>query len=215
MADSLILQDCLLCEFPSNHYMTIGNRVYYKCTNCSSIFLTKECRLDETSEKDRYLEHNNDVYDERYREFVSPITNYIMKKYTRASNGLDYGSGTGPVISTVLSENDYSVSQYDPYFSPDKLVLENNYNYIVCCEVIEHFYQPKNEFTNLRNILKSNGELICKTEIYNESIEFSQWYYKNDPTHVFFYSEDTFEWIKNNIGFSQLTIEGRVVIFKK
>jgi cyclopropane fatty-acyl-phospholipid synthase-like methyltransferase len=161
------------------------------------------------------LQHNNDIYDERYRTFVSPITKHILERYKINSNGLDYGAGTGPVISTILNENGYGINKYDPYFSPDVTVLEKEYDYIVCCEVIEHFYHPKKEFIKLKNLLKNNGELICKTDLYDENIDFSKWKYKNDPTHVFFYSRDTFEWIKQNIGFNKVSIEGRVVIFEK
>ena len=46
------------------------------------------------------------------------------------------------------------------------------------------------------------------TDLYDESIGFHKWYYKNDPTHVFIYQKKTIEWIKNNIGFSDVKIEG-------
>ncbi len=191
------------------------NRIYYKCNNCSSIFLSSDCRLDEGDEKARYLQHNNDINDERYRNFVSPITNYIFKKYTRNSLGLDFGSGTGPVISCILSENGYNINQYDPYFYPDNTVLSKNYDYIVCCEVIEHFYNPKHEFTKLYDSIKINGEIICKTDLFNKYTDFNKWHYKNDPTHVFFYSDKTFSWIKNYFGFTRIDIEDRLIVLEK
>jgi len=208
-------QNCPLCETSSIYYATFKERHYLKCINCFSLFLSEDCRLNESDEKNRYLEHDNDINDEGYRKFVSPLTNHVLKKYKMDSLGLDYGAGTGPVISTVLNESGYSINGYDPYFSPDETVLNQKYDYITCCEVIEHFYYPKKEFIKLKNLLKDNGELICKTDLYDETIDFNNWYYKNDPTHVFFYSINTFKWIQKNIGFNKVSIEGRVVIFEK
>ena len=51
------------------------------------------------------------------------------------------------------------------------------------------------------------------TDIYDESIEFSKWYYKNDPTHLFFYHKKTFEWIEKEFNFSNVTIKHRLITF--
>ena len=51
------------------------------------------------------------------------------------------------------------------------------------------------------------------TNIYHDGIDFEQWYYKNDPTHVFIYTHDTFDYIKNEFGFSELVIEGNLITF--
>ncbi len=49
------------------------------------------------------------------------------------------------------------------------------------------------------------------TDIYNKSIDFHSWYYKNDNTHVFIYQKETFDWIKEHYGFSKVEIEGRLI----
>jgi hypothetical protein len=51
------------------------------------------------------------------------------------------------------------------------------------------------------------------TDLYHEDINFSKWYYKDDPTHVFFYNTHTLEWIKEHFGFSSLTIDKRLIVF--
>lgn len=207
--------NCLLCKAPSSYGTTSNKRTYFKCSNCACMYLKENDRLNEKDERKRYLEHNNDVTDKRYQKFVSPITDYIIKKYTLESLGLDYGAGTGPVISSMLNEKGFNLNIYDPYFHNNKKHLEQEYDYIVCCEVIEHFYKPKNEFQQLKNLLKKGGELICKTDLYGDDIDFNNWYYKNDPTHVFFYSKQTFQWIKQHIGFNKVSIEGRLIILEK
>ena len=52
------------------------------------------------------------------------------------------------------------------------------------------------------------------TEPYHSGIDFGTWYYNNDPTHVFFYSLETLQWIKNEFGFSSLDVKKRLVVFQ-
>jgi len=206
---------CPLCGKLSSIYAIYRNHKYYKCSECYSVFLSEKSRLDEHDEKKRYMEHNNDINDARYCKFVSPLTNHVINKYNKKTIGLDFGAGTGPVISSILDKNGYKINKYDPFFFPDNSVLSIKYDYIVCCEVIEHFFNPKKEFLKLYDMLKFKGELICKTDLFDESIDFNKWYYKNDPAHVFFYSKNTFSWIAGNIGFNNIFIEDRIIIMTK
>lgn len=161
----------------------------------------------------RYMEHNNDVSDVRYRNFVSPITDSVLKNFSKVDKGLDYGGGTGPVIAEVLKEKEYDISVYDPYFHYFPELLAQKYNYIACCEVIEHFYYPYFEFAELKKIIEPNGMLICMTDLYYDEIDFDVWNYKDDPTHVFFYSKYSFDFIKKSIGFKKVVINGRLIEF--
>jgi len=170
-------------------------------------------RLNTKDEELRYETHNNDVFDVRYQNFVSPITKEILENFSEDHLGLDFGAGTGPVISKILKDNNFRIEAYDPFFHKDLKLLDEKYDYIACCEVMEHFYYPKKEFALLKKILLKGGNLYCMTEIYEERIDFSTWYYKNDPTHVFIYHKKTIEWIKNNFGFSDVNIKGRLIIF--
>ncbi|MBU1658827.1 class I SAM-dependent methyltransferase [bacterium] len=202
---------CPLCDGLGSVFYKKNDIVFYQCENCLGIFVDKIKRLDEKSEKMRYEIHENDVENQGYQKFVSPITSAIMRDYTPESQGLDFGAGTGPVISKILQDNGFFVKQYDPFFHNFPQLLEERYDYIACCEVIEHFYHPKKDFLLLKKLLKPNAKLYCMTDIYSEKIDFSSWYYKNDPTHVFFYHLKTLEWIKNELGFSDVKIEKRLI----
>lgn len=92
-------------------------------------------------------------------------------------------------------------------------MLKFKYNYIICCEVIEHFHFPQKEFTLLRSLLKPGGILYCMTEIYSEDIDFINWHYKNDPTHVFFYHKDALKWIQEHFRFSEVKKKNRLIEF--
>lgn len=170
--------------------------------------------LSKENEKRRYEEHNNDVDDPKYQKFVAPIVQQVEKKFQKISTGLDFGAGTGPVITKLLREKGFRIELYDPFFWDNPKVLTHNYDFIVCCEVIEHFHNPGHEFTLLRSRLKPNGSLYCMTEVFSGDLDFGKWYYKNDPTHVFFYSEEALEWIRTHFGFSELKIEGRLIHFE-
>lgn len=204
-------EPCSLCNTLSPIIHINEERYYLKCPNCSGIFMSKQFLPVDSIELDRYSTHNNDVNDPRYRKFVSPITNDILKDFNQNHIGLDFGSGTGPVITVVLKEQGYNITTFDPYFDNRPEVLTATYDYIASCEVVEHFHNPKLEFQKLKSLLKPTGKLYIMTDLYREEINFQDWYYKNDPTHVFFYQEATFEWIKNTFGFKNVEFKERLI----
>jgi hypothetical protein len=175
--------------------------------------LHEDYLLSKDAEKNRYLKHNNDVFDLKYQKFVQPILDFILNNHTCFEKGLDFGAGTGPVISKLLKDKDYITNLYDPFFHDNKDILNESYDYIVCCEVIEHFYNPYNEFLLLKRLLTTRGKIIIMTDIYSENIDFKNWYYKNDETHTFFYSETTLHWIKQEFTFNDLKIDKRLIVF--
>jgi hypothetical protein len=207
---------CLLCHSTSTERHPEDNSaIFYRCKQCGSVYKHNNSFLSQYEEKERYLLHENDVNDPDYRAFVAPVVNRVLTDFKTHQTGLDFGAGTGPVISTILSEKGYLINLYDPFFHPDTAVLNTLYDFIVCCEVIEHFHTPAIEFKRLKNLLKSGGKLYCMTHLLPGEQNFANWYYKDDPTHVIFYSEKNLKWIKNTIGFSHLEIDGRLIVFTR
>jgi len=166
------------------------------------------------NEKKRYLEHNNNVHDLGYQKFVNPIVNAVQKDFNNTTSGLDFGCGTGPVISKLLRDKNYSIATFDPFFDNNLNALKTTYNFIVCCEVIEHFHNPLKEFKLLKSLLKPKGKLYCMTDLFSANINFKNWYYKDDDTHVIFYHKNTFKWIEKNVGFSKVTVNNRLITFE-
>lgn len=206
-------QQCPLCNSTTKLFYTGKHETYYQCNTCFGIFLHSDSRPSSLEEINHYRQHNNDIEDKGYQNFVSPITNSILHDFTPKHEGLDFGAGTGPVISKILNDNNFSIAQYDPYFHNFPELLTKKYDYIASCEVIEHFYNPYKEFGLLKSLLSPNGKMYCMTHIYDESIDFTNWYYKNDPTHVFIYHANTIEWIKKEFAFSHVNINNRLIIF--
>jgi 2-polyprenyl-3-methyl-5-hydroxy-6-metoxy-1,4-benzoquinol methylase len=160
-----------------------------------------------------YKQHKNDIHDERYQNFVSPITLAVMRDFKTEHRGLDFGAGTGPVITSVLNSSGYQIIPYDPYFHNNGELLNSRYDYIACCEVMEHFHHPYQEFDLLKKLLNPGGKLYCMTMLFDDGIDFEKWYYKNDPTHVFLYSPASLEWIRKYFGFQDVQVEGRLITF--
>ncbi len=206
---------CPLCGKNSEFLYKYLNRNYFRCSHCKSAFVDPLAHLSYEEEESRYLEHNNDVNDPGYRNFVKPILEVVFDNFGSEHMGLDFGAGTGPVISQVLSEKGYNIDQYDPFFCNKPEVLSKKYDYIVCCEVIEHFYKPHSEFAQLKSMLQPGGKLICMTDIFYDCVDFAQWYYKNDPTHVFFYHPQSIDYIEKEFGFFQSSLNNRTIWFSR
>ncbi len=206
--------ECTLCNSKALLFEEIKQKKYYKCPECLSVLLHPAYYISNEEEKSRYEEHNNDVQDPNYQKFVSPIVTSIKQSFTPEHIGLDFGAGTGPVITKLLRDEGFNIDLYDPYFYNNPEKLTERYDYIACCEVIEHFHNPEKEFRLLRSLLKRGGVLFCMTEVYSEDIDFAKWYYNNDSTHVFFYHAQAFNWIKSNLNYSDAIITKRLVTLK-
>jgi endogenous inhibitor of DNA gyrase (YacG/DUF329 family) len=199
---------CPLCGADGSDFY---EQRYFCCENCKGIFLAPSLRLEPELEKIRYEKHNNDVNDPGYQKFVEPVVNAVLANFSAQHRGLDFGAGKGPVVSSMLAAKGCNIALYDPFFHNHTELLLQTYDYIVCCEVIEHFYQPAEEFGRLHSLLKPCGKLICKTLLYDRQTDFSRWFYKNDETHVFFYQAATMAWIEENFGFCDLHISDRLI----
>lgn len=187
---------------------------YFACDHCDLIFLNPALRLSPEDEKKHYDNHNNDIHDPRYKKFVDPLFREIIQRSEPFDVGLDYGAGPGPVIAYLLENHKIKVDLYDPYFNSTVSKLERKYNFIYASESVEHFYDPQKEFLNIKNHLTENGFLAVMTHMHTPQIDFKNWYYRKDPTHVCFYSTKTMLWIKEEFGFRGMdVVSDKVVIF--
>ena len=89
----------------------------------------------------------------------------------------------------MLKEYGHSVDLYDKFYAKNDIVFDKQYDFITASEVVEHLKQPMFELNRLMGLLKSNGVLAIMTQILTPKIDFEQWYYKNDPSHIGFFSE--------------------------
>ncbi|MDP6959818.1 MAG: class I SAM-dependent methyltransferase, partial [Planctomycetota bacterium] len=79
------------------------------------------------------------------------------------AKGLDFGSGPGPTLSLLMEESGYEVTLFDPFFAPDRSVLQVCYDFISCSETAEHFSDPRKEFDLFQKLLRPGGVLGVMT----------------------------------------------------
>lgn len=186
---------------------------YAHCGNCDLRFLLAEHRLSQADEEHRYRQHRNEVDDPAYRGFLEPLAEEIHKRVPLQSSGLDFGCGPGPALAALLAERGHKVELFDPLFYPDASSLSRTYAFVVTSEVVEHFYEPRKEFARLKGMTEPGGWLGVMTLLYRPDVDFAEWYYPRDPTHVVFYSKKTFEWIAGEYGFEKPEFSGDRMIF--
>lgn len=194
--------ECILCGERSSPFFEdpIDARRYLHCSNCDLRYLAPEFRLTEAQEKARYQFHENRAEDPSYQQFMRPVLEMVKPEM---SSILDFGCGVASVLRYFHPEK---VRLYDPYFYPDETPLASTYDLIAAVEVIEHLYYPARELARLRLLLKPGGSLGLMTLMASSSIHFADWYYRRDPTHVAFYSRNTFEWIRDHFKFRELIL---------
>ena len=171
--------------------------------------------LSDAEEKSRYDTHNNDPNDHRYRHFLSQLLVPLLERIQQKSNGLDFGSGPGPTLSLMLEECGHSVDLYDKFYANDISVFEKKYDFITATEVVEHLSEPIAEISRLIEMLNNQGHLAVMTQILTPQIDFSSWYYKNDPSHVGFFTKKSLSFLASYLNIEVYFISERVVFFQK
>ena len=207
---------CIICKNQKAAIFTnIKQKRYWKCSYCEAIFLDKEFYLSSNDEYKHYLTHNNDVNDPRYKKFLSNLMLPLIERMKLNSIGLDYGCGPGPAFSIMLREKGYQMFNYDPFFHPKKSNLLKKYDFISCSETVEHFHNPFYEFTRFNELLNDSGIIGIMTNFHSKENIFENWYYIKDPTHVVFYSKNTFLIIGKMFKWDCEFLNNNLVFFKK
>lgn len=191
-------------------------RRYFRCQTCALIFVDPEQRLDPTAELAVYEQHENDPNDLGYRQFLRRLLDPLIERVGAPPlSGLDFGSGPGPTLSLMLSELGYTTAIYDPYFAPNTDVLAEPFDFVTCTEVLEHFYCPSEDWPRLLQCVKPGGWLGIMTKLALDEDRFSRWHYKNDPTHVSFFSRDTFEYLAKRDRLQLEFVGNDVILLRK
>ncbi len=191
---------CPLCgsaggDGPSRKTQPVAGSDFLRCARCSLVFRAPEAHLSLEAEREFYLTHENDPYDPGYRKFLGQLAEPLIRRLAPGAEGLDYGCGPGPALPLMLQERGLPTLGFDPFFARYPALLERSYDFVTCTETAEHFRDPAHEFAKLRSLLRPGGWLAVMTQWYTSSTDFKNWRYARDPTHVCFYSAQTFEWL--------------------
>lgn len=207
---------CPLCAAQQiDDYHQDKLRPYLRCTRCELVFVPAANHLSATQEKAEYDRHENSPDDEGYRKFLSRLAMPLLQRLPARSRGLDFGCGPGPTLSLMLEEAGHEVALYDPFYADDSAALENTYDFISASEVVEHLSAPGAELRRLWGLLRPGGILGLMTKMVSDRLAFATWHYKADPTHISFFSRETFKFLGSRLGAQPVFVGSDVVLFRK
>ncbi|NLC28533.1 MAG: class I SAM-dependent methyltransferase [Campylobacteraceae bacterium] len=174
---------------------------YLYCKNCQFIALDSAFILSREDEKKHYTNHKNSLENLGYIKMFETFINFVDSNITNYNKVLDFGSGTNPVLATLLKRKGKEVFYYDPYFSPDMSYEDHFFDLITITEVFEHLADPKETLKHLVSLLNPNGSIAIMTHFHeNYLTKFEKWWYRIDPTHIGFFTPKTFSILASKTG---------------
>lgn len=186
---------CPLCNCENTlEFHRDRRRQYLRCQRCLLVFVPSQFFLSPEQEKAEYDLHQNEVDDPGYRQFLGRLAEPLSQRLAVGACGLDFGCGPGPALAAMLREQGYGVSLYDIFYHPDPGVLNERYDFVCATEVVEHLHCPGRVLEQLWQLLNPGGTLGVMTKLVKDQQAFAGWHYKNDATHVCFFSEQTWQW---------------------
>jgi pseudouridine kinase len=198
---------CIFCDNAEIRSFSVREKLYHRCPACGGIFLDRSQLLSSEAEKARYALHENTLENDGYRMYLENCIDEILgfgllgEYWSPARTILDWGSGPEPSLVRLLASRGHDARGYDPYFAPDVPLEPETADMITCIEVAEHFTSPQEDFARASAYLAKGGFFAVRTGLlkyhgdvpYTDDSEienfFSSWWYREDPTHISFYTE--------------------------
>lgn len=208
---------CFLCDYPAGLFTRDRRRHFFHCPHCGLIAADPATHLSPEEERQNYDLHDNDPGDAGYRAFLARLVGPLLTRLAPGMQGLDYGCGPGPTLSLMLREAGMAMHDYDPLYAPDVTLLDRQYDFVTCSEVVEHFRDPATAWQQLAATVRPGGWLGVMTWLVPDTDpeRFRCWSYKGEPTHVSFYQPRTLEWLGGQLGFEVEFVDERVILMHK
>ena len=127
----------------------------------------------------------------------------------------DDDAGALVKLAQEVEEQGHTMSLYDIYYHPDTEVLERSYDFMTATEVIEHLYEPDKVWQQWLNLVKPEGWIGLMTKLVIDVDAFAGWHYKNDPTHVVFFSRQTFQFLAERDKLELEFVGNDVILLRK
>ena len=208
--------NCHLCHTSGGiDYYEDAKRKYRQCEICDLVYVPNEYYLSRDEEKAVYDLHQNSPDDPEYRRFLSRLFKPLLDRIKPKSRGLDFGSGPGPTLSVMFKEADHEMAIYDPFYARDDSVWDEKYDFITATEVVEHLHHPGEVLDRLWSGLKLGGILGLMTKLVVHREVFADWHYKMDPTHVSFFSVNTFTWLGKHWHTKAEFVDNDIILLRK
>lgn len=207
---------CPLCRSQDTvNYHQDKRRCYEQCRQCQLVFVDSAFLPTAEEEKAEYDLHQNHEHDEGYRRFLVRMVDALAPNLPKSAQGIDFGCGQTRLLASLFEQKGHTMDVYDPIYFSDTANLNKSYDFIVCTEAIEHFHHPYKEWGLWQKWLKPGGWLGIMTKRVANCEKFAAWHYKNDKTHVSFFSETTFKWLATRDQFKVMFPNNDIVLLQK
>ena len=212
----------MMCPLCGSHTITYPHPklsyIFHECKTCEFIFKDPKHHPSLVEEKKRYDQHNNDILDEKYRNYMTEFIEQSVMPFIHHKKALDFGSGPSPVLAHILQHTfGFDVTIYDYIYANDQKYQYQTYDLITSTEVIEHLVDPKKYFIHFYHLLNKEGVLSIMTRFHpKDQKKFFKWFYIRDETHVSFYTPTTLKMLAAQVGFDVLWDDNyHQMVFKK
>lgn len=206
--------NCHICNKATETFIdNKTNITYYHCHACEYIFKSPERYQDFSVQKERYNLHENDEEDAGYQAYFQRFLDFTLPLVGQPKTALDFGCGASSLLAKMLEKEGIRCDYYDPIYHPDTLSNKTKYALIVSTEVFEHLHQPREVFESLLERLEEGGYLALQTQFHsNDREEFKKWYYHQDPTHIVFFTAQTFRVLCKEYGCEFVSDNGKNMV---
>jgi SAM-dependent methyltransferase len=206
---------CPLCASnATERFYRDRKREFFQCLECDLVFVPPEFHLSTEAEKDRYDFHSHSLEDSGYRNFLNRLFQCLEKVLPPGVRGLDFGCGREPTLSVLFEDAGFPCANYDLHYFNDPAVLEKQYDFLTCSETMEHFRNPRAEFERFLRLVKPGGWIGIMTQLRDKAPAFEKWFYKDDATHLCFFSRQCFQWLGTQYGLHAEFHPDGVVLFQ-
>ena len=158
---------CPLCGGASSLLLR-DERDYRRCAVCALTFVPASQHVTPAQERQRYAQHRNGSEDVGYRAFLDRLGIPLIARLPQGAEGLDFGCGPAPTLSTMLRERGFVMRDHDPIFAQVEHALARPYDFVTCTEVLEHLRSPRETLAQLDGLLRPGGILGIMTAVLED-----------------------------------------------
>ncbi len=192
---------CRLCQSEScSPFCSDKSRSYIRCNDCQLIFVPPEAFITADEEKKRYALHDNTPDNIEYVHYLKNVAEELHRIPLTSPKVLDYGSGPEKVLTDILLKKGVDCTAFDPLYDIVFEIENNIFDIVILCEVVEHMRDIRKEAALIKTILKPQGYVMIRTELFREGVDFVNWWYLRDPTHINFFSKASMQRFGEKLG---------------
>ncbi|WP_299809613.1 class I SAM-dependent methyltransferase [uncultured Shewanella sp.] len=207
------MRRCPLCHSDNTtRFYANKKRCLYHCHLCRLVFADANSHLPPSVEQQKYRQANNKQ---------KPLARFMLELIDQCEDGqtpllgLNFGRTLDADTLQKITTRGHQLNQYDPSIAPWTGQLKQEYDFICCYRVFEHFRFPYREWALLSELVKPGGWIAICTPLLSDLSAFDKWHHKNNLTHVSFYQRQTFEFLANKVGFKLLFAANDLILVQK